>query len=76
MILLKGESFLGGSKILSNNIININKINKTKCPICKKAVVRLYTPFCSKKCSNIDLMKWLTDEKEYSISNEYRFTSQ
>jgi endogenous inhibitor of DNA gyrase (YacG/DUF329 family) len=76
MILLKGESYLDGSKILSNNIININKINKTKYPICKKAVVKPYTPFCSKKYSNIDLMKWFTDKKDDSISNEYKFTSQ
>ena len=49
--------------------MNIYKINKSKCPICKKVVIEPYTPFCSKKCSNIDLIKWLTDEKDDSITN-------
>lgn len=42
-----------------------------KCPICGKPAVFLYKPFCSKRCADIDLNRWLsgayaveTDEEE------------
>ncbi len=31
-----------------------------KCAICGKPTVRQYHPFCSKKCADIDLGRWLT----------------
>ncbi|MBQ4471891.1 MAG: DNA gyrase inhibitor YacG [Alphaproteobacteria bacterium] len=33
-------------------------LNK-KCPICGKQAVLEYQPFCSKKCADIDLGRWL-----------------
>ena len=33
-------------------------LNK-KCPICGKQSVLEYQPFCSKKCADIDLGRWL-----------------
>lgn len=29
------------------------------CPICSKATSNDYRPFCSKRCADIDLAKWL-----------------
>ncbi|HEY7610963.1 MAG TPA: DNA gyrase inhibitor YacG [Alphaproteobacteria bacterium] len=29
------------------------------CPICKAPVVERYKPFCSKRCADIDLHRWL-----------------
>jgi endogenous inhibitor of DNA gyrase (YacG/DUF329 family) len=29
------------------------------CPICKKPTVAEYRPFCSKRCADIDLGRWL-----------------
>jgi len=29
------------------------------CPICKKPSSDKYKPFCSKRCADIDLAKWL-----------------
>jgi endogenous inhibitor of DNA gyrase (YacG/DUF329 family) len=31
-----------------------------KCPICGKPTVRQFDPFCSKRCADIDLNRWLT----------------
>lgn len=31
------------------------------CPICKKPTVPTYRPFCSRRCADIDLGKWLTE---------------
>tara|TARA_B100001971_G_C17739825_1_gene310122 strand:+ start:266 stop:448 length:183 start_codon:yes stop_codon:yes gene_type:complete len=52
---------------LSDNIIKIKKTKKIKCPTCKKNAIEPYIPFCSKKCSDIDLMKWLSEEKDETI---------
>ncbi len=30
------------------------------CPICKKQTSATYRPFCSKRCADLDLGKWLT----------------
>ena len=29
------------------------------CPICSKPVVEPYRPFCSQRCANVDLSRWL-----------------
>ena len=35
-----------------------NAMNK-KCPICGKTTLFEYRPFCSKRCADVDLAKWL-----------------
>ena len=30
------------------------------CPICDKDPVPRYRPFCSKRCADVDLGKWMT----------------
>jgi endogenous inhibitor of DNA gyrase (YacG/DUF329 family) len=30
------------------------------CPICSKPAVERFRPFCSRRCSDIDLNRWLT----------------
>ena len=49
-------------------IINFRKL-KSKCPTCKKKSSNTYTPFCSKKCSDLDLMKWLSDDGFFDKQN-------
>ena len=51
-----------------NKIIKLKKI-RLKCPTCKKQSSDIFTPFCSKKCSDIDLMKWLSDENYVSLDS-------
>ena len=34
--------------------------NAKPCPICKKLSVVKYRPFCSNRCANVDLNRWLT----------------
>lgn len=29
------------------------------CPICEKETVKDYRPFCSRRCADVDLGKWL-----------------
>ena len=30
------------------------------CPICSKETDRTYRPFCSKRCADVDLGRWMT----------------
>jgi endogenous inhibitor of DNA gyrase (YacG/DUF329 family) len=32
----------------------------TPCPICGKPKVQAYSPFCSKRCADVDLHRWLS----------------
>ena len=31
-----------------------------KCPICGRPVVPRHRPFCSRRCADVDLSRWLT----------------
>ncbi|WP_422002433.1 DNA gyrase inhibitor YacG [Reyranella sp.] len=39
-----------------------------RCPVCSKDVVAGYRPFCSKRCADIDLGRWL--KEGYRIETE------
>ena len=39
-----------------------------KCPICKKDAVEAYRPFCSKRCADVDLARWLSGS--YAIPDD------
>ncbi len=45
--------------------LKLIKNNKTKCPTCGSFSVKSSYPFCSQRCSNIDLGKWF--DGKYSI---------
>ncbi|SDX87853.1 hypothetical protein SAMN05444358_1145 [Ruegeria halocynthiae] len=38
------------------------------CPICGAEALRAFRPFCSKRCSDIDLAKWLNGS--YSVPSQ------
>ena len=38
------------------------------CPICKKETIEAYRPFCSRRCADIDLGKWMTGQ--YAVPSE------
>lgn len=47
----------------------MGKLNRIKCPTCKKAgawFATVYGPFCSKRCKLIDLGKWFGEENAIS----------
>ena len=45
-----------------------DKAATNRCPICKKETVEAFRPFCSKRCANVDLFKWL--KGEYALPSE------
>ena len=49
---MKGEHRMASSR--PDRIVKVGK-----CPICKAVGDPLYRPFCSRRCSNVDLARWL-----------------
>lgn len=43
---------------------------QTKCPICGKPSTFLYKPFCSKRCADIDLNRWLSGVYTFETDEE------
>jgi len=41
-----------------------------KCPICGKPGDEAYRPFCSKRCSDIDLNRWLSGVYAVPVKEE------
>ena len=35
------------------------RVKGRRCPICRKPATREHRPFCSKRCAQIDLGRWL-----------------
>ena len=31
-----------------------------RCPICRQATVQKWRPFCSKRCADVDLGRWMS----------------
>jgi endogenous inhibitor of DNA gyrase (YacG/DUF329 family) len=42
-----------------------------KCPICGKATDAAFSPFCSKRCSDIDLNRWLSGVYSVPVTENY-----
>ena len=40
------------------------------CPICRKPSHQDYRPFCSRRCANLDLQRWLTGTYVVPASDE------
>lgn len=34
--------------------------SEKKCPICGRSTVEAFKPFCSKRCADVDLNRWLS----------------
>jgi len=43
-----------------------------KCPICSRAAVPDYRPFCSRRCADVDLGRWFSES--YAIPVEAKDT--
>jgi endogenous inhibitor of DNA gyrase (YacG/DUF329 family) len=40
------------------------------CPICGKLPIQKFRPFCSKRCADIDLHRWLSGVYAVPVKNE------
>lgn len=45
-----------------SNVVDLKTAKKSpKCPLCNKNVDKKFKPFCSKRCADLDLGKWLSE---------------
>jgi uncharacterized protein len=42
----------------------------TPCPICGKPTVPCFRPFCSRRCADVDLGRWLTGQYRIPLAPE------
>jgi len=42
----------------------------TSCPICGKPAVPRFRPFCSRRCADVDLGRWLTGQYRIPLGPE------
>jgi hypothetical protein len=40
------------------------------CPICGKPTAADYRPFCSRRCADVDLGRWLTESYRIPVETE------
>lgn len=40
------------------------------CPMCSKETDKTYRPFCSKRCADLDLGKWMSGDYAVASQNE------
>jgi len=45
-------------------------VSARKCPICGKPVDPAHRPFCSRRCADIDLQRWLSGRYVVPASEE------
>lgn len=44
----------------------------SRCPICGKTAGAAYRPFCTRRCADVDLQRWLTGAYAVPASDEAR----
>lgn len=49
--------------------------NNNTCPICNKIAEEKYHPFCSKRCSDIDLGRWFNESYTIPVEETVKSTS-
>ena len=40
------------------------------CPVCQKPVAAAYKPFCSRRCADVDLGRWLNGSYAIPVPND------
>lgn len=43
-----------------------------KCPTCGKSQDAVYRPFCSRRCADVDLQRWLTGAYAIPVEEDER----
>jgi endogenous inhibitor of DNA gyrase (YacG/DUF329 family) len=56
------------SKNNQKKIVKLQK-KKVKCLNCQNKSHESFAPFCSNKCSDLDLIKWLSDENYINLDS-------
>ena len=47
-----------------------NPLNRKACPICGKATEEKFKPFCSKRCADVDLHRWMSGSYAIPVTED------
>ncbi|MFV0367130.1 MAG: DNA gyrase inhibitor YacG [Hyphomicrobiaceae bacterium] len=48
----------------------MSKLNKAKCPICGQPTHQDFRPFCSRRCADVDLARWMNGVYAIPIADD------
>lgn len=51
-------------------VVPLKAVKAGSCPICRKPAAPEYRPFCSKRCADLDLGKWLNEDYRVPTDEE------
>jgi uncharacterized protein len=40
------------------------------CPVCRKPSVRQFRPFCTRRCADVDLHRWFSDQYAIPVKED------
>lgn len=60
----------GGNDYIALMNETVRKTQTARCPICRKPADVAFKPFCSKRCADIDLNRWLTGVYAVPVKEE------
>jgi uncharacterized protein len=49
---------------------NSDKLGAAACPVCRKPVAEKFRPFCSRRCADVDLNRWLRGVYAVPVTEE------
>jgi len=52
----------------------MSKAKKARCPVCGRDTMEKYSPFCSKRCADVDLGHWF--QGTYVIESDEEFSGE
>lgn len=54
----------------SAKVVPLKREKTRPCPICRKPAVAKFKPFCSKRCADIDLGRWLKEDYRVPVEEQ------
>jgi len=51
-----------------SNVVKLKPV--VPCPVCKKPSSQVFHPFCSARCQDVDLNRWLSDSYRIPTKEE------
>lgn len=51
-------------------------MSESLCPICRRAAAARYRPFCSRRCADVDLGRWVTGQYAIPVAEDEAETAE
>jgi hypothetical protein len=48
----------------------VSRNQAQRCPICRRAAVEAFSPFCSQRCADVDLGRWFNERYAIPVDED------